>query len=161
MSDWGPAPAAEPVAEVTAEGDAWGAGETGETGDEGADAADYGKRFESLTLSKDEFLQKARSAGWTETTAFNYDDFQRQGGHDADWHGAGKVYEWKDEYGDVGPEVPELEIVLFGGEFLMRQGDHMDSFKNIKAEVHGPESVEHINMVSILLRRIGRCLRIC
>lgn len=30
------------------------------------------------------------------------------------WDGNAKTYEWDDEFGDVGPKVPELEIELFG-----------------------------------------------
>lgn len=31
-------------------------------------------------------------------------------------------YEWSDEYGDVGPEHPELEKQLFGDEFHVKTG---------------------------------------
>lgn len=31
-----------------------------------------------------------------------------------EWDGSARTYEWNDEYGDVGPKVPELEIELFG-----------------------------------------------
>ncbi|KAI7337247.1 hypothetical protein KC315_g2419 [Hortaea werneckii] len=52
---------------------------------------------------------------WTETTAFDYVEFQRQGGNNTDWYGTAQVYEWKDEYGDVGPAIPRLDVALFGG----------------------------------------------
>jgi ATP-dependent RNA helicase DDX3X len=28
--------------------------------------------------------------------------------------GSAQVYQWNDEYGDIGPEIPELELELFG-----------------------------------------------
>lgn len=38
------------------------------------------------------------------------------------WAGNAAKYEWKDEYGDVGPEIPELEEMLFRNEFINRTG---------------------------------------
>lgn len=99
-------------------------------------------------LTKDEFNEKARAAGWTEATAFNYDEFQRLGGNDADWHGAAKSYEWKDEYGDVGPEVPELEKILFGGEFQMRKGEHYHNLASIEVGLQGPVQIAPVRRVS-------------
>ena len=136
---WGTVPAAD-----GAEGDAWGSG-GGETAD--ADTADHGKKYEAVKLTKDEFLSKAREAGWTETTAFDYSEFQRTGGNDADYHGASKVYEWKDEFGDVGPEVPELERILFGGEFQMRKGEHTEHL-DLEVNLEGPVQIPHIRKVS-------------
>jgi ATP-dependent RNA helicase DDX3X len=88
-------------------------------------------------LSKEELLKKARDKGWTEAKAFDYAEFQRSGGNDADFHGAGKVYEWKDEYGEVGPRVEELEVILFGGEFQMKKGEHADVL-DLTANIDGP-----------------------
>ena len=89
---------------------------------------------------KEEDLQKARDHGWTETTAFNYDEFQRTGGNDRNWLGAGKVYEWSDEYGDVAPEVPELHDILFGGEFQMQKGEHLGAFE-LEVTAEGAEKI--------------------
>ncbi|KAI6851553.1 DEAD/DEAH box RNA helicase [Hortaea werneckii] len=116
-------------------------------GDAQADAdtaANPSLKFEALTLGKDEFLEKARAAGWSETTAFDYTEFQRQGGSSADWQGTAAVYEWKDEYGDVGPSIPELEIVLFGGHHQMRRGEHMGNFATATITIHGPETLKRI-----------------
>ncbi|KXL49529.1 hypothetical protein M433DRAFT_64171 [Acidomyces richmondensis BFW] len=94
-------------------------------------------------MNKEDLLTKAKDAGWTEKTAFNYAEFKRQGGKDTDWHGAAKVYEWKDEYGDVGPRVEKLEKVLFGGEFLMRVGDHLENLE-YNVVIEGPEKLDPI-----------------
>jgi hypothetical protein len=42
------------------------------------------------------------------------------------WAASAAKYEWKEEYGDVGPEVPELEKILFGDVFRNRQGASFD-----------------------------------
>lgn len=39
------------------------------------------------------------------------------------WASKAEKYEWSDEYGEVGPEHPELEKQLFGDEFLVRTGN--------------------------------------
>ena len=39
-----------------------------------------------------------------------------------DWAGNAAVYEWKDEYGDVGPRFPDIETQLFGSEMHVRSG---------------------------------------
>ena len=44
------------------------------------------------------------------------------------WAASAEKYEWKDDYGDIGPEHPELEKQLFGGEFLVRSGADMEKF---------------------------------
>jgi len=40
----------------------------------------------------------------------------------AEWACNAAVYEWNDEYGDVGPEYPELEEQLFRSENRVRTG---------------------------------------
>jgi len=103
-----------------------------------------------LALSTDDYAAKARGAGWTEKTAFDYDQYNRTGGDSHNWAGSAKKYEWKDEYGDVGPEVPELEQLLFGGEFQMRKGAHFENL-DIKVTVEGPKEIVPIRKVSLLL----------
>lgn len=43
-----------------------------------------------------------------------------------DWANKAPVYEWKDEYGDVGPRFEDLEKQLFGYENHVRQGIQFD-----------------------------------
>lgn len=90
--------------------------------------------------AKEEDLAKAREAGWTERTAFDYDKFAGTDATSTDWAGAAKKYEWSDSYGEVGTEIPELERQLFGGEFQMRRGEHI---KNLEFEVNreGPTQI--------------------
>ena len=41
------------------------------------------------------------------------------------WAASATKYEWKDEYGDVAPRIPELELQLFNHDFINRQGEAM------------------------------------
>lgn len=52
-------------------------------------------------------------AGWVERTAFDY-TAMAEAETAATWDGNARVYQWKDEYGDVGPAFEELEVELFG-----------------------------------------------
>jgi ATP-dependent RNA helicase DDX3X len=42
------------------------------------------------------------------------------------WSSNAAVYEWNEEYGDVGPAFADLEKQLFGSEFHVRQGIQFD-----------------------------------
>ena len=79
---------------------------------------------------KEEAYPMVRENGWVEAKPYDYNTYNASGKDAAavlategtEWgHGAAK-YEWKEEYGDIGPEVPELEEQLFRSEFLNRQG---------------------------------------
>lgn len=51
--------------------------------------------------------------GWVEPTAFDY-TAMAEAETAATWDGNARVYQWKDEFGDVGPAFEELEVELFG-----------------------------------------------
>ena len=86
--------------------------------------------------------QRARDKGWVAPQGFDYDTYNaplgqaRQGNEggeavtDAGWNHGAERYEWKteynDEYGDVGPPIPELENQLFRSAFIMRKGIKFD-----------------------------------
>jgi ATP-dependent RNA helicase DDX3X len=103
-----------------------------------------------------EAIQRAKEAGWGERQTYNYHTtapkaFLNGDGHeaksdsaaDADANGEEALvsvyaskpttwshdiarYEWKDEYGDVGPRIESLEKELFHGEFLNRAGSKLE-----------------------------------
>lgn len=54
----------------------------------------------------------AEPEGWVEAQPYNYDAYSRDG--PGDWEGNAQVYEYNGELGEVGPEHPELELMLFG-----------------------------------------------
>lgn len=98
--------------------------------------------------SREEFADRARLAGWTEATAYNYDQFTRAGGSDATFHGNAARYEWQGEYGDVGPENPALLNELFGGEFQMRRGEHLQQLE-LEVTVAGEDRIVPVTDVSL------------
>lgn len=53
--------------------------------------------------------------GWVKPLEYDYTQLSHQG-PDAprDWEGNAPVYQWDEEYGDVGPEHAQLEEMLFG-----------------------------------------------
>lgn len=79
-------------------------------------------------------LKKPQEAGWAERQAYDYETYNKSTKElsDADaaagdaangaWASDAVKYEWKDEFGDVGERLPELEEILFGGEHRSRSG---------------------------------------
>lgn len=86
-------------------------------------------------------------AGWAELgTAAGHDT--SPGG----FYGDAAVYEWRGEYGDIGPSVPQLEDQLFGGDHVMRQGDHVENLQ-LEVTVEGPVKVTPIREVGLPSQR--------
>lgn len=100
-----------------------------------------------LTEEQKAAHQKAKEAGWTEKVAIDYAQHERNAATDGEWFGAAKVYEWNpEEYGEVGPAIPELEQVLFEGEFQQRRGEHMEALE-LEVAIEGPNN-DRIRKVS-------------
>lgn len=99
-------------------------------------------------------LVRAREAGWTERSAFDYDYYSRttNDGSTGDWAGAARVYEWRDEYGEVAPAVPELESILFKGDLRGGQGEHLENL-DLEVTLEGPMRVAPVLKVSICILR--------
>ena len=76
----------------------------------------------------------ASENGWVEPSPYDYKQYNATGQDAAEalasaggeWASSAARYEWKDEYGEVGPRVPELEKQLFQSEFLNRRGIKFD-----------------------------------
>lgn len=74
----------------------------------------------------------AREKGWAEPEKYDYSRYAGPAGPSADgaspphddipWASDARKYEWKEEYGDVGPEDEELEKILFRNDFINRAG---------------------------------------
>jgi ATP-dependent RNA helicase DDX3X len=72
--------------------------------------------------------------GWVTKQAFDYEAYNMSNkqayekiaaegsGARGDWASNAAVYEWNDEYGDVGPRFEELEKQLFNSEFHVKTG---------------------------------------
>jgi ATP-dependent RNA helicase DDX3X len=80
---------------------------------EGYDYSTYNKSNKELADAQALFSEQAAN-------------HQQAGLHSDDWAGNGAVYEWKDEYGDVGPRFEDLEKILFGGENRQTTGIKFD-----------------------------------
>jgi ATP-dependent RNA helicase DDX3X len=103
MSDsWGP----EPTAGADA-GD-WGAG----SGDAGFGETETKPAPPPLPFEH----RDAPIAEWEKTTAYDYEALASR--ENEDWDGNAQVYQWDGDEGDVGPEHPELEKILFGEQTL-------------------------------------------
>ncbi|XHG09393.1 hypothetical protein AWENTII_012455 [Aspergillus wentii] len=87
----------------------------------------------------------AREKGWTAPEGYDYTKYtaeplpkpaeeQEQGeqGELPEWAAKATKYEWKDEFGDVGPHIPELEEMLFRSEFINRAGLKLGNLQNIE-----------------------------
>lgn len=80
-----------------------------------------------------EAYDRARAQGWaapepTSYPADNVADSQPMDGEFVDnpmeqWMHSAEKYEWKEEYGDVGPEIPELEAQLFNKNHKPQKGN--------------------------------------
>lgn len=67
-----------------------------------------GKRAPAAAVNSD-------GTKWAEPLPYNYDELAQQGPEVVtEWAGNGAVYEWDEEFGDVGPKFPDLELALFG-----------------------------------------------
>ncbi|RAK74015.1 DEAD/DEAH box helicase [Aspergillus fijiensis CBS 313.89] len=93
----------------------------------------------------------ARAKGWVAPESYDYDKYTatpapaEQPAGDAgdgqlpEWAANAAKYEWKDEYGDVGPEIPELEEQLFRNEFINRAGLKIGNLQKIEVVAESRE----------------------
>ena len=66
---------------------------------------------------------------------------------DAQWLSDAAIYQWDDEFGDVGDRNPDLEKVLFDDENLQRAGGAIKAL-SYEVAVEGPEKVLPVRDVS-------------
>ncbi|PKK43691.1 hypothetical protein CI102_12241 [Trichoderma harzianum] len=64
------------------------------------------------------------------------------------WDGNARIYQWSDEYGDVGPAFEELEVELFGSAEDRNKhiggGLDFSAIESIDVVQEGPERIEYI-----------------
>lgn len=65
---------------------------------------------------------------WGKPTAFNYNETDAERA-DRQWGGNASVYEWNGDEGDIGPENPALEAMLFGPPEMRRGTAGLDISK--------------------------------
>ena len=75
-------------------------------------------------------LDRVKEAKWATPQGFDYAKYNA-GPSESDrpqedhlnWAANAAKYEWKDDYGDIGPEHKGLEEMLFGNEHQVQQGE--------------------------------------
>ncbi|KAF3019647.1 hypothetical protein E8E15_008591 [Penicillium rubens] len=87
--------------------------------------------------------QIARDKGWTDPVPFEYAELANSKDH-LEWAGVAARYEWKGEYGDIGPRVPELEEQLFSGDLIARAGAKLDALNGYKVKVESASEIESV-----------------
>jgi ATP-dependent RNA helicase DDX3X len=100
-----------------------------------------------------EDLARAKEAGWNNPIPFNYETVL--GGQAAPdetrdsavWLSDAAIYQWDDEFGDVGAPNPDLEKMLFADEHLQRAGGAIKAL-SFNVNLEGPEKVQPVRDVS-------------
>lgn len=101
--------------------------------DNGGVLADVTNSMENVGLQDVDAAKRSRDAGWAEPQKFDYETYNAgfpnkeetsaaEGNQNVAWAGNAEKYEWKEEYGDVGPRHEALEEMLFRNEYINRTG---------------------------------------
>ncbi|OLN97264.1 ATP-dependent RNA helicase DED1-like protein 2 [Colletotrichum chlorophyti] len=107
--------------------------------------------------------KNAEVKNWVQPLPYNYEELAQQGPGDViDWEGNGAIYEWTDEFGDVGPKFPELEYQLFGDPDTRRDHTGIDfsAISEIEVKQDGPvrivpvQSYKNAGMHPVMMENI-------
>lgn len=91
-------------------------------------------------IKRGEAQALAREKGWAAPSGYDYGEY----GKDAKdpiagdpnmptWGHNAQKYEWKEDYGEVGPRNEELEQMLYHSEYITRQGVKFDEWVHLPA----------------------------
>ncbi|RDW67672.1 hypothetical protein BP6252_09068 [Coleophoma cylindrospora] len=69
-----------------------------------------------------------------------------QGVAQGEWHSNAKVYEWNDEYGDIGPKFDQLEKQLFGDVNRVRTGINFANISEIEVIQEGTVRIDPVRL---------------
>ncbi|KAI4165241.1 MAG: hypothetical protein LQ342_001109 [Letrouitia transgressa] len=112
---------------------------------------------EAVSFVNLEASKRTKEAGWVDRVPYEY------GNEAPTWAGNAARYEWKDDFGDVGPEDQELEKMLFKDEHRVEAGDQMDKIVNIKVTVESENRIPPIakfddaGLHPVVLQNVRRC----
>lgn len=108
---------------------------------------DLAKKFESATLGEsnvpdEEKKKEAADHGWAATIPLDYEAIMNKDSSTAEgslpsWMANTGTYQWKDEYGELGPEDPELEKVIFDEKLLNSAGAYLKQLQNFHVHQEG------------------------
>ncbi|KAJ5555042.1 DEAD/DEAH box RNA helicase [Penicillium sp. DV-2018c] len=110
----------------------------------------------------DALIEVARNKGWTERVPYAYAELANNKDH-RDWASVAVRYEWKDDYGDVGPAVPELEEQLFRSDYISRAGDKIDELNSYKVNIESPNEIvaitewKNLGLHPVMLENVRLC----
>ena len=105
-------------------------------------------------LDPSEPAVKPQEKGWNPTEKDDYDlafDLDKDRSDKPQWSSQARKYEFKDEYGEVGPEDEELEHELFVANLRPKQGIKFDIIQSFKVDAQGPKDITPIHKVSAQL----------
>lgn len=100
-----------------------------------SDAAEATEATQVVSRLDQEAANLARDKGWAEPEKYDYSRYAGPTGDPADrshsfdgtpWASDARKYEWKEEYGEVGPEDEELEKMLYRHDLINRAGVKFD-----------------------------------
>jgi hypothetical protein len=123
------------------------------------------QNFVGAPQDKDEAEAKARSHGYTAPVPYDYSTYQPGAGaviktEEADGEdilapavssnavARAPRYEWLDEFGDIGPEIPELEAILFTDEFRQEAGMGRRTIQGIRTDIVESSTQKTLHSVS-------------
>jgi ATP-dependent RNA helicase DDX3X len=98
-------------------------------------------------------LARAKEAGWDNPVPFKYEPVvDGAAGPDetrdsAPWLSDAAIYQWDDEFGDVGEPNPDLEKMLFEDPHMQRVGQQIKAL-SFDVQVEGPDPVKPVRNVS-------------
>ena len=122
-----------------------------------AEVSFIGHNARVLQLAED--LKRAKDAGWNDPTPFKYEAVpdgeagEPDNRDSAPWLSDAAVYQWDDEFGEVGQPQPELEKMLFADDNIQRRGGHLNAL-SFEVNLEGPLKVQPVREVSDSVRHI-------
>ncbi|KAF3482266.1 DEAD box helicase [Arthroderma uncinatum] len=109
----------------------------------------------------------AREKGWVAPQRYNYDAYNTLDKDEVvnalPWASNSAKYEWKEEYGDIGPPNEELEKMLFQDEYIPRVGKLLENLRQIEVTAETTErpdpikSFDEAGLHPITLNNIKLC----
>ncbi|KAF2741328.1 putative DEAD/DEAH box RNA helicase [Polyplosphaeria fusca] len=132
------------------------------------DAADGEKHVDKDKELADN-IAMLKEAGWSNPVPFNYETVT--GGtaapdetrNEAGWLANAAIYQWEDDYGDVGPRNDELERVLYHDADQMRAGNAIKAL-SFEVATYGPTQISPVREFAdaglhpAMLENIKSCL---
>lgn len=114
-----------------------------------------------------EDLKRAKDAGWNDPTPFKYEatangeTVEPDNRDSAAWLSDAAIYQWDDDFGEVGEPNPELEKQLFADENIQRRGGSLNAL-TFEVSLEGPLKVQPVREVRtrvapIMLHCLTRC----